>query len=71
MTYEELAKMAEECGFTHTAPLDITTINLKQEVRDMCASGFIRLAQTKTSKKENRKMKLMKQTVSILTPDSG
>lgn len=39
MTYEELAKMAEECGFTHTAPLDITTINLKQEVRDMCASG--------------------------------
>ncbi len=37
MIYEELEKLAKECGFTYTAPLDPETIELKKEVRDMCA----------------------------------
>ena len=37
MTYQELAKIAEEAGFSAWAPLDVSTIELKPEVRDMCA----------------------------------
>ena len=37
MTYEQLAAIAEEAGFTAWAPLDVSTIELKPEVRDMCA----------------------------------
>ncbi len=37
MTYQELSKIAEEAGFSAWAPLDIATIELKSEVRDMCA----------------------------------
>ena len=37
MTYEQLAKLAEETGFTAWAPLDMATVELKPEVRDMCA----------------------------------
>lgn len=37
MNYEELSKLAEEAGFTAWAPLDVSTIELKTEVRDMCA----------------------------------
>ena len=37
MTYEQLAKLAEESGFTGWAPLDVSTIVLRPEVRDMCA----------------------------------
>lgn len=37
MTYEQLAKIAEKTGFTAWAPLDIASIVLKPEVRDMCA----------------------------------
>ena len=39
MTYEQLAALAESSGFTAWAPLDISTIELKPEVRDMCASN--------------------------------
>ncbi len=39
MTYETLAAMAEEHGFSAWAPLDISTIELKQAVRDMCAAN--------------------------------
>lgn len=39
MTYEQLAALAEETGFTVWAPLDVKTVELKQEVRDMCAGG--------------------------------
>ena len=39
MDYEKLKKLAMDTGFTHTAPLDINTIELKQEVRDMCTQG--------------------------------
>ena len=39
MTYERLAKIAEEAGFSAWAPLDLDTIELKSEVRDMCAAN--------------------------------
>ena len=39
MTYEDLAKLAEDAGFSHWAPLDLNTIELKREVRDMCADN--------------------------------
>lgn len=39
MNYEELKKLAMNTGFSHTAPLNIATIKLKQEVRDMCKTG--------------------------------
>lgn len=37
MTYEQLAKMAEAAGFSAWAELDAATVELKPEVRDMCA----------------------------------
>ena len=37
MTYEQLSVLAEQVGFTAWAPLDIGTIELKTEVREMCA----------------------------------
>ena len=37
MKYEQLAQIAEASGFTAWMPLDVTTIELKPEVRDMCA----------------------------------
>ena len=39
MTYEQLSRMAGAAGFTAWAPLDIATIELKPEVRDMCAAN--------------------------------
>lgn len=39
MNYEEIQKLALKTGFSHTAPLDVSTIDLKQDVRDMCAQG--------------------------------
>lgn len=39
MTYEQLRDLAMELGFSHTAPLDCATIELKPEVRQMCASN--------------------------------
>lgn len=35
----ELHSLALESGFTHCATLDISTIDLKEEVRQMCANG--------------------------------
>lgn len=37
MNYENLSAIAQQCGFTAWAPLEVSTIELKQEVRDMCA----------------------------------
>lgn len=37
MRYEELSALAKETGFTGWSPLSVSTIQLKQEVRDMCA----------------------------------
>ena len=39
MTYEKIAMIAAESGFTNWAPLDISTIELKEEVRAMCADN--------------------------------
>lgn len=39
MTYEEMAALAKAVGFEHFAPLNPDTIQLKQEVRDMCAAN--------------------------------
>lgn len=39
MTYEQLRDLAMELGFSYTAPLDCATIELKPEVRQMCASN--------------------------------
>ena len=35
-TYKELEKTAKECGFTFYSKLDISTLEFKQEIRDMC-----------------------------------
>ena len=37
MTIEALMEQAKAAGFTHVAPLKVSTLDLKQEVRDMCA----------------------------------
>ena len=39
MTYEKLAKLAEAAGFSAWADLDVATIELKPEVREMCAAN--------------------------------
>ena len=39
MTFEQLAAVADQAGFEHCGPLDPGTIELKEEVREMCASG--------------------------------
>ena len=39
MNYEALSKLAEASGFTAWAPLDPSTIELKPEVRAMCADN--------------------------------
>ena len=39
MTYEKLSALAKEAGFSAWAPLDVATIELKPEVRDMCAAN--------------------------------
>ena len=36
---QELEKTGLECGFTHVAPLKVSTIALLPEVRDMCKSN--------------------------------
>ncbi len=39
MTYEALEKLAQDAGFSAWAPLDAANIELKPEVRDMCAAN--------------------------------
>ena len=39
MTIEKLCALAQEIGFEHAGKLDPATIELKEEVREMCASG--------------------------------
>jgi len=34
--YDKLAVIAEDCGFTNYAELDISTLDFMQEIRDMC-----------------------------------
>ena len=42
LNMEELAAMAAEVGFTHSAPLDVATLELKDEVRAMCSANTCR-----------------------------
>ena len=39
MITQELCALAQMIGFEHCGPLDPVTIELKEEVREMCASG--------------------------------
>ena len=39
MTTQELCALAQSICFEHAGPLDPATIELKEEVREMCASG--------------------------------
>ena len=39
MITQELCALAQQIGFEHCGPLDPVTIELKEEVREMCASG--------------------------------
>ena len=39
MTIQELTALAEKIGFEHAGALDPATIELNEEVREMCASG--------------------------------
>ena len=39
---EALAAMAAAAGFTHSAPLDVATLELKDEVRAMCSANTCR-----------------------------
>jgi len=34
--FEQLAVLAEDCGFTHSVPLDVSKLEFLQDVRDMC-----------------------------------
>ena len=39
LAYEELTAQGKEAGFTHIAPLRVETIQLREEVRQMCAAN--------------------------------
>lgn len=36
--YDELTVLAKQCGFTDAGPLEVSTLDFKTEVRDMCAA---------------------------------
>ena len=36
LDYEKLAQLAKDCGFTNCGPLDVSTLDFMQDVRDMC-----------------------------------
>ena len=36
MDYEKYTALAKDCGFTHCVPLDVSSLEFLQEVRDMC-----------------------------------
>ena len=42
LNMEALAAMAPEAGFTHSAPLDVSTLELRDEVRAMCSANTCR-----------------------------
>lgn len=39
MDFEKLRAMADKAGFSHVSPMDVTIVDLKQQVRDMCATN--------------------------------
>ena len=42
LNMEELSAMAAEAGFTHSALLDVSTLELRDEVRAMCSANTCR-----------------------------
>ena len=42
LNMEALANLAAEAGFTHSAPLDVSTLELRDEVRAMCSANTCR-----------------------------
>ena len=42
LNMEALSALAAEAGFTHSAPLDVATLELKDEVRAMCSANTCR-----------------------------
>ena len=42
LNMDKLAAMAAEAGFTHSAPLDVSTLELRDEVRAMCSANTCR-----------------------------
>ena len=38
MTDQELLNLAAECGFTHVNMLNVSALEFRSEVRDMCAA---------------------------------
>lgn len=38
MTIDTVCALAKKAGFTHAAPMKLSTMELRQEVRDMCAA---------------------------------
>jgi len=40
--YEKLTETAKECGFTHYTELDISTLEFRQDIRDMCSADKCR-----------------------------
>ena len=38
MTIQEIVDIALECGFDHAAPMDVSKVAFRPEVRDMCAA---------------------------------
>ncbi len=43
LDYQELERIGQECGFTHIAPLDASTIQVLPEVRKMCEKNTCRM----------------------------
>ena len=39
LNYQDLIEQGKQAGFTHVAPLKVSTIQLMSEVRDMCATN--------------------------------
>ena len=42
LNMDKLAALAAEAGFTHSAPLDVSTLELRDEVRAMCSANTCR-----------------------------
>ena len=39
MTFEQLNQLALDCGFSHCGPMEVSKLELRQDVRDMCKTN--------------------------------
>ena len=39
MEFEKLNELALECGFSHCGPMEVSRLELREEVRDMCKTN--------------------------------